>query len=141
MSTGCFCTLRCKNIPRWVAKNCLKTEHSALGLGAVWLPRYRSVYINKSGLVPLKEILKPLPCNARVLKSKVWRSTRKQRASPKLDVCTCALFLYPFLQQRKQHYSFTILPLRWSRDVSSKVRQSHAARVGSEAKAEPCAKQ
>lgn len=99
------------------------------------------MYINKSGLVPLKEVLQPLPLNARILKSKVWKSTRKQRASPKLDVYMRALFLYPFLKQRKRHYSFTILPLRWSRDVSSKVRQHHAARVGSEVKAEPCAQQ
>lgn len=129
MSTGSFCTLKCKNIPRLVAKDCLKTKCSALGLDAGRLLRHCGVYINKSGLVSFKQILKPLPCNARVLKSKVQKNTRK--CGILQTGCLHVFFLYTFLKQRKWQdgnkwpclYNFTTKTLRLSRDVSSMVKK------------------
>lgn len=135
ISTGCFCTLKCKNIPRLVAKNCLKTKCSDLGLHAGWLLRYCSVYITNlvqfhSNRSESLHLAMPEFCRAKFGKVLV------KAASPKLDVYT-GFFLYTSFKQRKWQdgkewpcfYNFTTKALRLSEDVSSKAKEELAPSV------------
>lgn len=97
------------------------------------------MYINKSALVSFKQIRKPSPRNARILKSKVWKSTRNSGIPDTgclHGVCVFCLFffLYTFFKQRKWQdgkewlclYSFTTKARRLSEDLSSTFHLDNA---------------